>query len=166
MKPKDKNKPPLTTPEGRSQFAKESAEAAAAAPEASKALALFTAGDAVPVFKNLKRRNLPQMVKPDEIPVGGAIVGEIMEIVDSPVATIKGKLLWMKHDSGREFLFPCTGVIRSALAPGIKDDDSKGLRTALEKEIGKMLVAKRMPDKESGKFKKRMFVFDVYTAEK
>lgn len=150
------------------KFLAESQANAPAAPDA-RTLALFTAAEAIPGGGKLERRNLPQMVKPDEVPVGAAVVGEIVKIVDSPVSTIKGKLLWMRHASGTEFMFPCTGVIRSALAPGIKDDDGEKLKTALEKEIGKILVAKRQADKVTTKFDKtgkRMFVFDVYTTAK
>lgn len=163
---KAKSNPPLNTPEGRSKFAAESAAQAQAEGNPGQALALISPADSLGGLKNVKRRNLPQMVKPDEVPEGSAVTGEIIAIVDSPVSTIKGKLLHLKHATGREFLFPCTGVIRSALAPGIKDDEGEKLKKALQADIGKIFVAQRMPDKVSGKFKKKMFVFDVYTADK
>jgi len=94
---------------------------------------------------------------------GGIISGEILKIVPSPVSTIKGKLLWLRHESGKEFLFPCTGVIRSALAPGLRgEDDSKELQSVLEKEVGKQFFVRRTGSRPS-KYKKEMFMFDVYT---
>lgn len=131
--------------------------------------ALFAPRPGLVDSKKVERRNFPQMVKPADVPIGGVICGEIVKIVNSPVSTIKGKLLWLRNVTedksdpahGQEFTFPCTGVIRSALAPGVEGD--KELQTALEKEIGKTLIAKRMDDKQSAKYKKNMFVFDVYT---
>ena len=155
-----KKKSPLITPEGRTAFAKES-EAAA---EEIKSTALAIFGD-VAAFdsEKFKRRNLPQMVKPGDVPIGAVVSGEVMAIVESPVSTIKGKLLHLKHASGQEFLFPCTGVIRNALAPG--KEAGAELNKALEKEVGKLFFAQRQPGKPS-KYKKEMFMFDVYTSDK
>lgn len=140
------------------QFEQESA--AAATP--NTALALFATGDAAAAvdLSKFKRRNMPQMVKPGDVPIGGVITAEIMDIVDSPVSTVKGKLLWLKTASGQEFTFPCTGVIRNALAPG---KDGAELEKTLKTFIGKTLVAKRNQDKTSQKYKKSMFMFDVFT---
>lgn len=112
----------------------------------------------------LVRRNMPMLVKPDSVPIGGAVTGEIMQICKSPVSTVKGFLLWLKHDSGTEFTFPCTGVIRNALAPGVVGD--KELMAELEKEVGKKFVAVRQENKPNAKFKKEMFMFDVFTTAK
>ena len=109
----------------------------------------------------LVRRNMPAMVKPGEVPIGSAISGVIKGVVNSPVSTVKGKLLWIQHESGVEFTFPATGVIRNALAPGV--DGEKELTAALEKFVGKTIVAKRLDDKTSAKYKKAMFMFDVFT---
>lgn len=128
---------------------------------ATNALAIFQTGDAVEVdLSKMKRRNMPQMVKPGDVPVGSVIQAEIVDVVDSPVSTVKGKLLWLRAPNGQEFTFPCTGVIRNALAPG-KDD--KEVKEVLEKLKGKTLVLKRTADKQSAKFKKSMFMFDVFT---
>ncbi len=123
-------------------------------------LALFAAPAGVVDSTKLVRRNLPAMVKPGDVPLGGIVSGEILKIVDSPVSTVKGKLLWLKHSTGQEFLFPCTGVIRNALAPG---KDGKELAEALDKEVGNVIIAKRTESKPS-KYKKEMFMFDVFTA--
>lgn len=134
--------------------------------EPSPAMLALFAANAERVDKlKLERRNLPQMIKPSEVPVGGAIIGEIVKIVDSPVTTVKGKLLWLRHENGTEFLFPCTGTIRSALAPGIERDSEK-LQTVLEKEIGKIFVAKAQGTKPSKQGGRDMFVFDVFTSAK
>lgn len=109
----------------------------------------------------LVRRNMPAMIKPGDVPIGAAISGIVKGVVNSPVSTVKGKLLWLQHESGAEFTFPATGVIRNALAPGV--DGDKELTAALEKYVGKTLVAKRLDDKTSAKYKKSMFMFDVFT---
>lgn len=150
-----KNIPPATN------FATESAADAAKSAPSAAMLALFAPGASLP--ENLKRRNLPQMVPPGDIPVGAVVSGEIMDVVESPVSTVKGKLLWLKHESGTEFTFPCTGVIRNALAPGLS---GKELDDALKKEIGKQFYAQRTLDKQSQKYKKNMFMFDVFTSNK
>lgn len=163
---RNKNKPGLDTEDGRTNFAKESA--AGAEPVNTMAMQLFgtpAGGSIEKLIGNAERRNLPQMVKPGEVPLDGIVSGEILKIVDSPVSTVKGKLLWLRHESGSEFLFPCTGTIRAALASGIPAENGKELQAALEKEIGKIFIAKRMPSKTSAKYKKEMFMFDVYTVK-
>ena len=155
-------KPALNTPEGRTAFAAESAAQAEGNPFA---VALFgaPAGNLETLIAKAERRNMPQMLKPGEVPEGAVVSGEIIKVVDSPVSTVKGKLLWLRHDNGTEFLFPCTGVIRNALAPGV--EAGKELQAALEKEIGKTFIAKRMPSKQSAKYKKEMYMFDVFTVK-
>jgi hypothetical protein len=128
-------------------------------------LALFKpAAEVEELYGKMERRNMPAMFKPGDVPVGGAVVGEIIKFLASPVSTIKGNLVWLRHNSGQEFTFPVTGVIRNALAPGVKDDDEKLMET-LDKEIGKILICKRLPDKSS-KYAKSMFMFDVFTVDK
>lgn len=151
-------------------FNKESAEQAVAEgiqPEAqaSTMLDLFkpSEGEAIgPDIETLSRRNLPPMIKPDSVTMGLAIQGTIVKIVPSPSTEIKGRLLWLNY-KGTDFMFPCTGAIRNALAPGLKDDDKK-LDEMLEKEIGNYFYAKRLPNKPS-KYGKSMFVFDVRTGK-
>jgi hypothetical protein len=128
---------------------------------------LFKGGDATDEdldkqIAGLERRNLPPMIKPDQIPIGMAVQGRIVKIVPSPSTEIKGRLLWLNFKN-TDFCFPCTGSIRNALAPGLKDDDAK-LDAVLEKEIGNFFYAKRLPNKPS-KFKKQMFIFDVRTGK-
>ena len=155
---KNRNQKPGTTADQN--------ETAPSGPSAAM-LALFSAPKGLELeSKKAKRRTLPQMVLPADVPEGGIVYGEILQVVNSPVSTVKGKLLWMKHpETGTEFLFPVTGVIRSALAPGVKADDD-ALQGILEKEIGGTLYAKKMPSKMSDKYKKEMFVFDVWTVAK
>ncbi len=110
------------------------------------------------------------MVKPDQVPVWTpenpkVLQATVCKICDSPNSTIKGKLLWLKLRNGTEITFPCTGVIRNALAPGVKDDDAK-LEVALEKYVGEEIIIKRTPDKQNNKFKKNMFMFDVLLVKK
>lgn len=110
-------------------------------------------------FSQFKRQNMPAMVKPGDVAVGGVIRSKILGVVDSPVSTVKGKLLHLQTPEGTEFTFPATGVICNALAPGKKDDE---LQAALEKHVNKTLILVRTPDKMSGKYKKSMYMFDVY----
>lgn len=124
------------------------------------ALKLFGTPAQTVDFSKLKRRNLPTLIKPGDVPMDGIVSGTIIDVVDSMTTTIKGKLLWLKHDNGTEFLFPCTGVIRNALVPGVPDGE---LKKKLEAEVGKKFFAKRLPDKTSQKYKKNMFMFDVFT---
>ncbi len=127
-------------------------------------LALFSQPTKTDVTK-LQRVNMPQMIKPDAVPVGSCISGEIVDIVNSPVSTVKGKLLWLKHESGQEITFPCTGVIRSALAPGLKSED-KELMPELRKHIGKLFVATRLANKVNSTYKKEQFMFDAFLSVK
>lgn len=137
-------------------------ESEAGAAPVNSLLALF--GDTEPdpelqgIIGGLERRNLPPMIKPGDIPVGGAIQGTIVKFVESPSEEIKGRLIWLNY-KGIDFCVPCTGSIRNAFAPGKKDDDAS-LDAILAKEVGKFMWARRLPDKPS-KFKKSMFVFDV-----
>jgi hypothetical protein len=114
----------------------------------------------------LVRRNIPTLVKPGDVPVGSAISGEIMGVLNSMTTAVKGKLLHLRHESGAEYTFPATGVIRQALAPGVTDEE---LTKELSKNIGKTFVAKRLEDKTTLKYSgkgeapKKMFVFDVFT---
>jgi hypothetical protein len=113
----------------------------------SEILALIQSGKA-------QRRNMPKMVKPSDIPVGGMVVGEIVRFVNSPVSTIKGKLVWLKLESGQEITFPVTGVIRAALSDN------------LDEEIGKILIAKREESIQNKKFGRDMYLFTIFTTEK
>lgn len=137
----------------RSKFAREAMEAAAANPLPSEnAVALFQ--PAAGMMAKAKRLNLPRLVNiADEFPIGSALVGEVVKIVDNFTGKpeMKGsKVLWMRHESGAEFLFPLTGVVRKALEPDP------------EKFIGKTISIVRNPDGFSGKYKKAMFQFDVF----
>ncbi len=131
--------------------------------EAAKnfALQLAAPGNGAIDLSKFKRQGMATMVKPEQLPVGSVTQATIVAVLNSPVSTIKGFLLHLKHKSGVEFTFPCTGVVRNALAPGVRDDD-KALKAALEAYTGKELVLVRQPNKPS-KFKKEMFVFDVFT---
>lgn len=118
-------------------------------------------------FESMKRRNLPQMILPKDVPIGAIIDGEILDVVDSPVTTVKGKLLHLRVANGQEICFPVTGVVRQALIGAYdKDkDDKEGsqLMKLLQKEIGQRFIAKKCPGRESAKYKKEMFVFEVFT---
>lgn len=108
--------------------------------------------------KQFTRKNVPQILKAADMPVGGGFQAEIVSIVDSPVSTIKGKLLWLKNAAGAEFTFPLTGDVRSSLAPG---KDGEELEKVLKPLIGKTLVVKRGPNKAGSE--KNIIKLDVFT---
>ena len=125
--------------------------------------ALFTA-DVSQLPKNAKKLTLPPMIKPDQVPIGSilsaVIVGLALSI--SPREDMRGsKLIHLRHDSGTEFLFPLTGVIKKAMGgdKGVTDN------------AGKRLVIQRQPDGETTKYTakgeapKKVFMFDVYLAD-
>jgi hypothetical protein len=167
QKQKDSN---IMAKKNGSKFAAKSAAANPGAAEQAAAttgpspamLAMFAARTDVNK-KALNRLNLPTLIKPTFIPIGGQISGKIVAIFDSPVATIKGKLLHLETATG-EYCFPVTGAIRSALCPGIKDDNIK-LKGALEKFVGKWILCERGMNKPS-KFGRDLFTFEVYTSDK
>ena len=127
--------------------------------ESKNALTMFAAPGSIDVSK-FKRLNMPGMVKPGDVPVGAMVIGILMGVFKSPVSTIKGNLLHLKLESGQEITFPATGVIRNALAPGVTGEDE--IKKELEKFTGKTLVLVRNGDKQSQKYKKNMFMFDVF----
>lgn len=135
-------------------------------------LSMFGPATTKELPKNIVRRNLPPMVKPGDVPVGVTVSGVIVKFINSMNSTIKGKLIWLRHESGKEFLLPLTGQIRTALFPGIKtmkdgQVDYSELDKAIEKgeEVGKTLFATRGANAPS-KYKREMFGFDVYTTDK
>ena len=101
---------------------------------------------------SMKRRGIPQMLDWKTIPIGGIVAGEIIAILNSPNSSIEGKLLHLRMESGNEISAPITGSIRKALSEN------------LEEEVGKKFAAVRLDDKISEKYKKNMYIFDVYTS--
>lgn len=156
------------TPETTAAMTAFAAESAALSAPGNTLASLFTTPDpeadaaAAELLGKLERRNLPPMLKPSDIPIGAAIQGEIIKFVPSPSPEIKGRLIWLRY-RGQDFTFPCTGSVRNAFAPGLKDD-SKELDGILLKEVGNYFYAKRGLDKPS-KYKKNMFMFDVRTGK-
>lgn len=134
-------------------------------------LALFqNSGSLKVAVSKTDRKTLPMMIKPKDCPIDGVLQGKIVKSIDSPVTTIKGKLLWLELDGGREVLFPCTGVIRSALAPDTDADSKKELQAALDKHIGKILTLQRLPNGQTKKGAaegqtRDMYLFDVYLTD-
>lgn len=139
----------------------------------SAMLALFAPNQGVTAkLEKMTRLNLPGLVKPDVIPIGGILSAIIVKAVKSPVSTIKGCVLWLhlvKVDgdtitkTGTEITFPCTGVIRNALLPGV--DGEKEVIAGINEFAGCLFVAKRTEDKPS-KFKNAMFMFECFRSEK
>jgi hypothetical protein len=108
--------------------------------------------------KTVKKRNLPPLVKPEQVPVGQMLSGKIVAVVPSISGREdmkQSKLLHIEHESGTEFLFPLTGVVKKAL----------GGFDGAEKEVGNKIFIVRQPDGTTEKYGgvKKMFNFDVYT---
>lgn len=120
------------------------------------------------------RKNMPQLVTPLQVPVGSSLVAILTGVFPSPRSDIKGYLLGMlvltvdengKETDNMEISFPCTGSIRQALAPGMKDDNA-GLLKALEAYKGFKIVLFRQPNTINRNFKKEQFIFDVHLSPK
>lgn len=111
-----------------------------------------------------KRLGNPPLIKPEIIPIGSSLAGKIVAVLDSMTTTVKGKLLHLECNGGREVSLPVTGTIRQALAPGRDNEDGDKLVSELKKYVGKRIIVVRNPDGETSKYggKKKMYAFDVY----
>lgn len=110
--------------------------------------------------KGVKKLTMPPMIKPETVPVGSMVSGEIVALVASLSSRKdmeKSKLIHMRHESGAEFLFPLTGVIKKAIG-----GDEK-----ITENIGNTLFLKRTPDGSTTKYGgvKKVYMFDVYIQE-
>ena len=165
---------------GSTRFAQESAAQSGAMVLAPSLMTQLFTTETKPLDETkLERLNLPRLLKPDQVPVWTkenpvTLQGKIHKVVWSPNSTIKGFVLWLITPGGAEITFPCTGVVRSALAPGMKIDDSNArsveeskasLQAALEKHVGKTLFLKRTANQMNSKYKKDMFMFDVFVGK-
>lgn len=128
-------------------------------------LALFKKAPDAGALKKLTRRNMPQLIKPDDVPVGQCVEGDIKDVVPSPGKDIKGFCLWLTLDDGNDYLFPATGTIQNALAPGLQiEKDKPAVLKALKDCVGLRIYATRGPDGKSKNYGgNRMFMFDVFT---
>ena len=160
------------------------------APDAPKprpgwASTLFGAGTKERLLATLQRKNLPRMVKAvdadgENIPVDGVVLGVIVDVVPSPVSTIKGSLLWLALvdpaedgtllPNGRKITFPAVGTVRAALAPGVSSDEGRDngqekARKAMLQYKGYLIALTRQPDKLNAKYKKAMGMWDVRVSD-
>src|SRR5271169_1236275 len=67
---------------------------------ATWAMAMFGPNSRERILATLQRKNLPRMLKAvdtdgENIPVGGTILAILVDVVASPVSTVKGSLLWL-----------------------------------------------------------------------
>jgi hypothetical protein len=122
------------------------------------AVGFFTpAGESA--LKGLRKVSRPPLIKPDSIPVGALVSGEILEL--SPSFSKKknmenSKLIKMRHANGSEFFFPLTGVIKNSL----------GGESGVTENIGKTLHLVRLADGKAANYGgNKMFQFDVYLSE-
>lgn len=126
-------------------------------------------------FKVKNRLTLPTLLTPDQMPIGSQFVAEVVNVVESPVTTVKAPIIHFRSLNGEEFTFPCTGVLRDACTPeriGKKREDEtdsaygKRVLEAMQSAKGKILLVRRLPDGESKEYKKRMFKFEVFELER
>jgi hypothetical protein len=127
---------------------------------------LSSLGNSVmPDSKKLKKLSRPALVKPNTIPIGGIVSGEILEVantISSRKDMADAKLLLLRNSNDPknpvDFLLPITGVIKSAVG---------GFEGAA-KLIGQKLYVKRLPDGETAKYggendaPKKVYMFDVF----
>jgi hypothetical protein len=109
-----------------------------------------------------KRLNMPRLVKGGDVPIGATVSGEVVGVVENFTGKKEmdgSKVLHMKAASGAEFLFPLTGVVKKALA------SKNGKPCDASAYIGSTLYITRQADGVSGKYKKSMFMFDVFVGE-
>ena len=108
----------------------------------------------------LVKLTLPPLLKPDTIPIGSMVSGEIIALANSvsgKESMRESKLIHLRHDNGAEFLLPLTGVIKKAI----------GGNDGVTANIGKKLFVVRQPDGAAANFGgNKMFMFDVYLSDK
>lgn len=125
----------------------------------------------MPTGKGVRKLNLPQLVKMEQIPVGSIVRGKILKFIHNFTGKdeLRGSMVMWLENGGAEFLFPVTGVIRKALE--LKEDgtqvyagkakDPEAAESFMKYWGGKTIFMKRLPDGNSAQYKKVMFLFDV-----
>ena len=133
----------------------------------SKSLAVLGTmiSNTTPNIKKLKKLTRPTLIKPNIIPIGATVSGEILAVQESISKRDDmkdAKLLLLRNFNNPEnpvdFLLPITGVIKAAV----------GGFAGAEKLIGQTLFIVRNPDGETTKYggTKKVYMFDVYLQEK
>lgn len=138
--------------------------------------ALLTTGE-LPSADKLEKLTNPPLVKPQTVPIGKTIIAVIVRLIQNftGASDMRETLcLHLKHETGREFMFPVTGQIKKAMEKLITYTDAKTRDEKTGKEVtyqkgdlsagvaGRKLFLTREPDGASKKFGgKPMFLFDV-----
>jgi len=167
-----------------SKFADESRALVPVGPSAAM-LEMFKKNvEAASVLDEMERRNMPRLIKAvdrngENIPVGGMVCAVLVDVIPSPVSTVKGSLLWLHLvtfkgkvpvATGQEITFPATGVIRQALAPEANEEDRNirqdHARQDMLKLKGRLLIMTRQPDGIDRNLKKTMTTWDVFVSPK
>ena len=107
---------------------------------------------------NAKKVSSARLVKPSDVPVGAGFRAKITGFkknITGQENMREAICMALTHANGDDFLFPVSGVIRKSLVNSDGKLDEKSL-------TGKEIIIKRQPDGMSGKYKKTMFMFDVY----
>ena len=128
----------------------------------------------LPDKKKLKRLSSPQLIRCEQVPIGGTVSGVLTGLVQNLSKEKKmGKavvLTFHHKESDRHFMFPMTGVIRAAIQPYLDVESDADQTTTLKDGpdglLGKTLFITRREDGKAKKFGgNRMFNFDVDIAE-
>lgn len=120
--------------------------------------------------KSVQRVSLPDLLKPEDIPVGSWIGGKIVDVKPPLLASQRGALLVLDTEEKAadgapiQVMLPVTGAIRKAMLPKLlRDVDPEELVKALQPFIGKNFAAQRKESIPNPDPKGRdTFIFDVY----
>lgn len=124
----------------------------------------------------IRRLTLPPIVKPLDVASNPevAVIGTIRRIVNSPMAQFKSKLLVMDHASGKQFCFPATAVVVSALYKDLVERKVEGVtpgltgearESTLENCIGQTIIIKGLGTQLTQDKKRTVNLFEVFIAE-
>lgn len=117
----------------------------------------------LPEGVKVEKLNLPPLVPPGQIPIGGIVSGALVKVIKNFTGSTedsmkKSMVVHLKHETGTEFLFPLTGTIKKSMTSLL---DEKG-ETLLPKYVGKKVWFQRGQDGKAKKYGgKPMFMFDV-----
>lgn len=113
-----------------------------------------------------QRLSLPDFVKPDSVPIGGAVCGRVVKIIGNFTSDPKmddTQNLWMElgylmpdgsiemDKGGKEILFPITGTLGQSLLH---------IRGQERSIVGRKLIIVRKADGKDSNYDNKMFVFE------
>ncbi len=118
--------------------------------------------------------SMTDLVDAKALPVGAVVSGIILEVRKSFNPKVSEPLLLLEHTNEEtkektQFLFPVTGTVREALAPGMKRADTDAAKAALkaqlESHIGNLFIARKKDGKLNKEHNKDMHMFDIWSVK-